>query len=533
MKIKFMLKKRALAILFIFPFILISLLHVLFTPGLFADETMTAELVRIIYNQKAFPILGGPSVALGYPSAYPPAYYLLGAFIYFFTGEDILFLKLLSWVTSIFFILLIYVWSKELFKTFNYAFISIFLFLALPVTILFSRLASSHMLLTFYLSLSCYFLFKFSMDRRKKFLYLSSLFGSLAALVSFLGLIYLPLLFLLSKPNKKYFKSIIISSLFFFLLISPWYMRNLIFLGNPLWPNGSIGKYIDSDIHDRDERFMLNISKTDGFNYSTSSDLIDSIYRLLNPRFDWHYTNVRAGLRPIFIIFALPALLLYIFSKNKDKQIKFFIYWFLIILVLYILFFNWREIYLILISVPTVFLSVYFIKRLFEIKIVKEGVIFLLISIYIYFLYVSIFLNGCSNETVENFLYIQHFGDKWKQLELCYTNNAKMWQFVNENIPKDALMTTYDYRLYYYNRTIIEMDSWKLHDLFHTSDVSGVHEILKSNNISFVVIKETKANFVQNFGNKWKESDNITFSDYKQYFSLVKEIGMIKLYKVI
>jgi len=541
--------KKTITILLIFPFIAISLFHVVFYPATFIDETMYAEWARVMYKQRTFPIVGGPATALGYSSSYPPAFYLLGTFIYSFVGENLLFLKLLSWITFVSFILLIYIWSKELFKRFDLILISILLFLTLPLIIWFSRLASHYMFLTLYFSLACYFIFKFNATQKKKFLYISSLFASIAALTSFLGLSYVILFLILVKPDKKNFKPIIFSLLIFFLLISPWYVRNSILLGNPLWPYGAIGKYIDLDIYDRNENYWARLAKTDGFSYSTSSDFIDSTYRLLNPTVELYDYAVRTGLRPIFTLFALPALLLYFYSKKKDKQIKFFAYWFLVYLILYIFFlgkgftnygkvvnsgvgFYGREIYLILISVPTVFLSVYFIKKLFEIKIAKWVVIVLLASIYIYFLFNSIFWVGCPKKMTEedNFAYIQSFGDKWKQLEICFGNYTSMWKYVSENIP-DVRIALFDYRLYYYNRTMVETDGWELHNLSHATNVAEMHGILKSNNISFIIVKEDKS-FFQNFA-KLEQGDNFGFLNYTQYFSLVKAIGDIKLYRVI
>jgi hypothetical protein len=498
----------------VLPFILLSLLHIFLFPELYRDSLIYAQWAKILYKDKKINFVeGGPSIALGFASNYPSAYQLLAAFIYFFTGGNLIFLRLTSLLTSFLLILLVYHWSREMFKEEKLSLYSILIFISLPFVIFFSRSASQYIYLTFQFSLACYFLWKFLLEKNRKNLYLSVIFAGFAALTSYLGLLFILLLFLTLQLGKKFYKEIALSFLLFFLVASPWYLRNFLILGNPIWPFGG-GKYIDTFIQANSLEQLNKISKISGFNYETLEDLKNSLNRLFFLYLNYSDASTYHGLNPIFALLAIPAIFLWL--KTRDKKIQFFVLWFLILLVSYAAIVNYWDRYLILISVPTVFLSLYLIRYLEKFKIVRLVLTLFLILLYFNSIYLALFWDECPRGKGKFFEIIENLGNHQKILEICYGNEAKLWKWVNENIPENEIVATTDFKLYYYNKTVIELRSWKLRGLYYSSSINETVKILKENNISYLVITVATEEF----------------DKFPEYFHLVKEFDGKKIYKL-
>ena len=160
-------------------------------------------LSKLLFTKKTVGFVeGGPTIGLGLASNYPSAYQLLSAFIYFFTGENLIYPRVTSLLITFLLILLLHHWSREFWKSKTYAYYSLILFLTLPFIIFFSRSASQYMYFTFQFSLACYFLRSFQKNKSKKYLYLSAISAGFAALSSYLGLLFLLLLpTILRKKN--------------------------------------------------------------------------------------------------------------------------------------------------------------------------------------------------------------------------------------------------------------------------------------------------------------------------------------------
>jgi hypothetical protein len=516
-KIKFKMnfKMDVKFILLILPFFSLSFLHALFFPELYRDSMIYAYLTKLFYQRKNISFIeGGPSIALGFASNYPSAYQLIGAFTYFFTGENLISLRLSSFLFSFLLVLLVYCWAKDVFKEEGLSIYSVLFLISLPTIIFFSHSASQYIYLTFQFSLACFFLYRFLLQKNRSDLYASAIFAGFAALTSYLGLLFIFFLLLTFQLGKKFYKSILISLFLFFSVISPWYLRNFVILGNPVWPFGG-GKYIDPLIQASSLNQLNKISKVAGFNYETLEDLKNSLIRLFFSFIDYHNASIYHGLNPIFTFLAIPALFLWL--KTKDKKIKFFVLWFLILLAFYLVAVNYWNKYLILISVPTVFLSTYFVGYLQKFKIVKWLLVFFFGFLYINSLYLALFWDECPAGNINSPEILENFGNHQKILEACYGSDAKIWKWVNENIPENETIATNDFKLYYYNRTVIELSSWRLRGLFYSNDINETVRILKENNIRYLALI----------------GDLEEMRKYPQHFKLIREVDSRAIYEVI
>ena len=506
------------ASLIVIPFVLFSLFHAAFFPELYSDALLYGQLARIHYNNKDLSYFeGGPSIALGYASGYPSGFQLIQVFIYLFTGESLLFIRVFSCFVFALFILLIYNWAKEFFKQERAILISLTLFVTLPIIILFSRISSQYMYLAFQFSLACYFLHKFLIQNEKQQLFFSSIFAGFASLTSYLGLTFLPILFLSISPDKKSYKYILFSLIIFSLVISPWYVRDFILTGNPIWPFGG-GKYVDEAILKENSIILEDVSQASGFSYNDFDTLENSLYRLFSPSVNLFSSYIN-GLRPVFTIFAILALIYWV--KDRNKHMKLFVTWFLVVLLAYVLFIRISERYLILISIPTVFLSVYFLEFLFKQKLLSKGkflIIILLAIIYAYGFLISVFWDGCYADVDQkmSFKFFEILGDKWKAIDLCYGNGTKIWKHINNNLPQDAVIATTELKMYYIDRKVVAMDSWALREIYHNKTADTLHSVLTANNVDYIIVED-----ITNLLKK-----------YPNYFSVEYEEGNWKIYKV-
>jgi hypothetical protein len=502
-------------VLLILPFFSLSFLHVLLFPELYSDSMIYAYLTKLFYQRKNIGFIeGGPSIALGFASNYPSAYQLVGAFTYFFTGENLTSLRLTSLLLSFLLALLVYYWAKDIFKNKQLPIYSALLLISLPTIIFFSRSASQYIYLAFQFSLACFFLYRFLLQKNRSDLYASAIFAGFAALTSYIGLLFIFLLLLSLQLGKRFYKPMLISLLLFFLIISPWYLRNIIILGNPIWPFGG-GRYIDPLIQANSFDQLNKISKTAGFNYKTPEDLKNSLTRLFFSFVDYRNASVYHSLNPIFTFLAVPAVFLWL--KTKDKKIKFFVLWFLILLAFYIVAVNYWNKYLILISVPTVLLSAYFVEYLQKFKVVKWVLIFFFGFLYINSLYLTLLWDECPGGNISSSEIFESLGDHQKILEACYGSDAKIWKWVNENILENETVATNDFKLYYYNKTVIELGSWRLRGLFHSTNINESVRILRENNVSYLALI----------------GDLEEIKKYPQHFKLIKEIGGRAIYEII
>lgn len=501
-------------VVIILPFLLLSFLHIFLLPELYKDSLIYGEWARILYNHKSIDFIeGGPTIGLGFASNYPSAYQLIGVFIYLFTGESLIFLRITSLLLSFLLMIFVYSWSREIFKEEKFSIYSILLLISIPSIIFFSHSASSYLYLTLQFSLACYFLQKFLLEKNKKYLVLSSVFGGFAALTSYLGLLYLLLLPFTIQLEKKFYKPLLFSLLLFLAIISPWYLRNLLVLNNPIWPFAG-GKFIDPIIQANSFTQLHGASKSSGFNYDSPLELKNSLQRLLFSYLDYYNASVYHSLNPIFILFAIPAIFYWL--TKKDKNLQFFLVWFLLLLTFYLVAVNYFERYLILLSVPTVFLSVYMISLIDKFKPIKWLLIVFFVILFINSLYLALFWDECQGGKESFSKILQNLGNHQKILEICYGNDAKLWQWVNENLPENKTIAVADFRLYYFNKTVIETNSWKLRNVFYTSEIRDVVSTLKENNITYIIIFTTG-----------------DIDKHPEYFRLIKDIGGKRIYELV
>jgi len=178
-------------------------------------------------NDFQIPLLEG--IGRDEPFWPPPLFHFIAAFSYMLLGD--LGLKLISPLFGSLTLILLYFLFRKLLNE-KSAFFSIFFVSFIPLFIDYNVLGYVESLLTFLLVLSLY------LALEQKYL-LSGIVAGLSILTKYNGFFILPVLIYIVYKNsnrKALFKNILIVSILPLIIASPWLIRNMIFMGNPIWP---------------------------------------------------------------------------------------------------------------------------------------------------------------------------------------------------------------------------------------------------------------------------------------------------------
>jgi len=225
--------------------------------------------------------------------------------------------RLIHFSFGIFTGLSIYALTKTYFGS-RQGVIAILVFFSMPSIIFIMSFAFNDLGLTYYVVLAVYAMCNWSKINDRKWLILSGIMVGLAIGVKYSGVICLIILsvFIIMTKSKIPVKAVKELSIFSFiglLLVSPYLIKNLIFVGNPVYP--FLYKFFGgenwSDFNT--QRFIQEMT-----HYGPSSPGI--LRYLVLPFFitcDWHTGDIPIG--PLLLLY-LPFLF---FIKNVDRVVKY------------------------------------------------------------------------------------------------------------------------------------------------------------------------------------------------------------------
>ena len=232
----------AIGIIFFFCFY-----YALLTVIVHWDATVYHGVMPVLmYENHSFPLLAGPSIGIEMSANFPPLFSALGAFYYIQIGlvEDF-YLRVIPPVMGILAVLATYKIGEVLAGK-KYGIISA-LFLAItPLFFRYSTYATSYSMLTFFGSVSVLFLFLAIFREKTRYWIMCGVFYGFTLLTSYLAL-YLAPFFVIALiyyfiEKKRGFKAntkiVLLLCASVFIIGGVWYLRNLVLLGNPVYPNG-------------------------------------------------------------------------------------------------------------------------------------------------------------------------------------------------------------------------------------------------------------------------------------------------------
>lgn len=224
--------RYSIIVIILFSIIVFSLASIHHVSG---DGCWHAQASKLIAKSGKFPLFD--PIGRDWPFFSPPLYHIFDAIVYYFfsfIGNETANFAI-KFVSPIFGILSLsssFIIVKKLVNS-KIAFYSSIFIAFVPIFIDYSYLSYVESMLSFFVILSVYFMLKGK-------IFLAGFSFALASLTKYNALFALPLLLFIVYKNsndKKMFlrKSSIIIGIFIVVAL-PWYIRNWILLGNPIWP---------------------------------------------------------------------------------------------------------------------------------------------------------------------------------------------------------------------------------------------------------------------------------------------------------
>jgi hypothetical protein len=230
-------------------------------------------------------------------AAYPPGIQLTAASLYTLAGSaNDFYYRLLSPIFSLATLLVTYKFAQQLTKNRAFSIYAVSELCAIPYFWELFIQETYIMALTFMLTCSVFYFYKaYSSDSAgaTKYEVLGVLFCCFAALTSYMGLFGFGILLLYALHRKPSLRRLGGLTALAALIVFPWYVRNLVLLGNPLYPFFGIGKYLDP---------LLLSSTTQHFQH----------YSLL-PEYFWIGTLSKVGAAVLVVVIGYLT-----FSKRRD-----------------------------------------------------------------------------------------------------------------------------------------------------------------------------------------------------------------------
>ncbi|MEM2144832.1 MAG: hypothetical protein QW279_05695, partial [Candidatus Jordarchaeaceae archaeon] len=414
---------------------------------------------KIIFKNKKIPVIAGPSIGLEMSASYPPGVQLLAVYFYAFSGMiNDFYYRILQPIFGIAVMITTYNLAKILTENKIASLFAVFLLSIAPIYWEFFIRESYIMCLTFMWALSTYFFFKaYSLDglEAKKCEAIGTLFCGFSSLTSYIGLLSLGTLALYAIYRKISLKRLIgLATLALFVLF-PWYLRNLLLLGNPLFPFFGFGINLDP---------LLMTSTLQHFQSWLRGSLA-----LIN----------------LFSIIACVAssAILYIlfFSRQKNKH-KFAVCLALYSLVACALVMLFHVPFLRYLSFALPIFSTIislWIQSSFKRDLAER-------SIATTFIILAVTLSIATVPYLNIIKPMYAATSKWEYLTQFY-EDADAWKWINENTPLNARIATFEIREYYIERDVMLLDGYTAAPLYRTENIEDAINHLRKQNVTHIL----------------------------------------------
>ena len=514
-----LLSCTAISVIFFFCFY-----HALLTPIVHWDATVYHAVMSVImYNDHSFPLIAGPSIGLQMSANFPPLFSALGAYYYVQIGtiEDF-FLRAVAPVMGVLTVLATYK-IGEILAGKKYGLVSA-LFLAItPLFFRYSIYATSYSTLTFFSTVSILFLLLAIIKGDTKYWISCGLFYGFALLTSYIAMYLAPFFIVVliyyfvkrknySRTAIKRASALIVSTV---IIAGVWYVRNLILLGNPIYPNAYTllgGINIDPLIIEttfKGIKWSAEISFFGG-----EVPIFEKVMTFLT--FRTHF--------PVISLFTILAL---VFLPTQNKKFWLIATWPLTLSVFVLSGISWGFPRHIVFALPGfALLSALPIMKVLELcgkydanngghsniefarimkglpSIRKSNIIRIGLALLIFaaFLFPSLTLSMGGKEYSENLFdsvpedYLWFLknpnSDTWVVLNKLYPE-AVAWNFLNEHLKEGEKVATVENRIYYVkncsNDYFFYLDGWEARQLYNITDPAAMVRFLHNENVKYVV----------------------------------------------
>jgi hypothetical protein len=414
---------------------------------------------KILFESGNVPLIAGPSIGLEMSASYPPGVQLAAVFLYIFAGSaNDFYYRLLSPIFGLLTALVTYKFAMLLNKNKTLSVYAVSFLAVIPFFWEQFIQESYLMALTLMFTACSYFFYKAYVTSTfcaKKYEIIGALFCSFAALTSYTGLLAfsIPLLYAIHKKiGLKRTAGLVGFSL---LLIAPWYLRNLVLLGNPVYPFLGFGKYLDP---------LLLSSTSQHFQHY-----------LLVP--DYLLISVLSKLGMVVIGVGIVY-----FTFSKRKKFDFILPYYLpfvclAIMGLYVAFPR----YLIIAAPSLIVIFTAYIGLLFSRKpkwstTILAALLALLILGSAFMLPHINAVKPSAKEVETQSLYLSRIYEE-----------GDSWAWINQNTPINARVATFDIKDYYLQRSILHLDGNESTPLYQMKNINDSMAFLKQKGVTYIL----------------------------------------------
>jgi len=312
------------------------------------------------------------------------------------------------------------------------------------------------MVLTFLATMSSYFLYKAyagdQMDQRK-FEIVGSLFCGFAALTSYIGLFALGILLVYAVHKKvglKRFGGLVGVAV---CVALPWYLRNLVLLGSPVYPFGGIGKYLDPLLHSLTSMHFQQ-------------------YQLL-PENAWTLMAYK-----VCIVLLIIGVFFFSFSKKrKDFPLTLALYLLLVSLSLMAFYVGFPRYLIIALPTSAVFFGFAFNVIPRRSRWPKTATFVFLVLVVVVSAVVLPYVNSVKPSASVGETRAQYIAQVYAE--------GSAWQWINQNTSAYTKVASYDIKEYYLNRTLFSLDGNKAVPLYHMDNIQEAIQFLTDNGVGY------------------------------------------------
>jgi len=525
--------------------IFMAFYHAVCFPQIIWDTlTVYAYLGKEIYNQSRIPLFFGSSGSIEWSGNYPILVPMLYAWFNFSMGRvNDLLSRTIFPVFGIATLASTYIFSKRLHGS-TAAIFSVYILAVTPIFFTHLVIGYIDIVLTFYFTLALYFLQRANEKNNACYAVLSGILGGLAAWTKYQGLFLAPIILVFwlltnisDKSHNERINELCLKALFIYALIaSPWYLRNWILLGNPVYPNLFTifgGKNLDPWLLSQNYEYWIGrwavLLRTD----RSLNSLLRLPIRLLIEDDSLHSLG-QDGVGFLLACYGVPGLLLSLFKRRKKDLLllswilTYFFFWFAFLY------------YFIRYLLPiTPALSMFAGKLLSEIsseiRNSKKFQGILLAAMMIASLSISFFIptevlaiTGPSR-TFQNYIFLRPFTPPSTEESLRYAmpEDAALWEFINERTPPRSVFLSFDHRAYFIDRKIIFADSTQVKEIYLVSNLSEAVSFLRSINVTYIIVEPWYKDL-----SLWYKSPLFHGLEDTSYFTKVFEMKGYALYEI-
>ncbi|MDH7477678.1 MAG: glycosyltransferase family 39 protein, partial [Candidatus Bathyarchaeota archaeon] len=509
----------AVGIIFFFCFY-----HALLTVILHWDATVYHAVMPVLmYNNHGIPVIAGPSIGIEMSANFPPLFPALGAYYYIQIGliEDF-YLRIIPPVMGVLTVLATYKIGEVLAGK-KYGIVSALLLAMTPLFFRYSVYATCYSTLTFFGTVSVLFLFlAIIRGGDTKCWIMCGVFYGFALLTSYLAIYLAPFLIITLIcyfiKRKSGFRVSIKIAFFLFTSIliigGVWYLRNLVLLKNPIYPNSYTllgGINIDPLIM---ETTFAGI-KRDAINtfFGGEVSLIEKVAIFVT--YKTHFPAI--SLLSILGIALLPT---------QSKKIWLVLAWPLSLSIVILIGITWSFPRHLVFAVPGFALLSALpivkamekcekyngnIKRrskstfskirnklplLHKSDLLKIGIMIILIIMLLFpsltfSMGGKVVLDNLNDQPQNNYLWFLENpnADKWVALKNLIPD-SKSWKWLDENLKEGEKVATIENSIYYIkncsNEYFFYLDGWEARQLYNLTDPVVILQYLRRENVTYV-----------------------------------------------